>query len=73
MKADLTGINVTRKSTKQMDIFKYDLIFHKQHNPEIDSTFAITYLNRKEEDQDGKKIFLEYDTLITPFINTAKT
>lgn len=65
MVADLVGINVSRKRAKEADIFRYDLIFNKAHNPDIDSTFAITFLNRKEEDEDGKKTFVEYDTIIT--------
>ncbi len=70
MNATLVGINVSRKTVKADktgkvgEIFKYDLIFHKNHNPDIDSVFAITYLNRKEEDEKGKKVFLEYDTVI---------
>ena len=65
MSAMLFGINVARKIIKDGEIFKYDLVFHRQHNPDIDSVFAITYLNRKEEDEKGKKTFLEYDTVIT--------
>jgi len=65
MNATLVGINVSHKETKEDEIFKYDLVFHKQHDPEIDSVFAITFLNRKEEnEEDGKKVFLEYDTEI---------
>jgi hypothetical protein len=69
MDAVLVGINVSRKivkadADKVGEIFKYDLIFHKNHNPDIDSVFAITYLNRREEDEKGKKLFLEYDTVI---------
>ena len=64
MTADLIGISVSVKNKKNSSIFKYDLIFNKQHDPNIDSTFAITFLNRKEEDEDGKKTFLEYDTTI---------
>jgi len=65
MNAMLAGISVSRKEVKDGDVFKYDLVFHKSHNPDIDSVFAITYLNRKEEDEDDKKVFLEYDTEIT--------
>lgn len=64
MDAMLFGINVTHKEVHDGDLFKYDLVFHKNHNPDIDSVFAITFLNRKEEDEDGKKVFLEYDTEI---------
>lgn len=64
MHAMLFGINVSRKEIKGGEVFKYDLIFHKSHNPDIDSVFAITYLNRQEEDEKGKKVFLEYDTVI---------
>lgn len=64
MQADLVGINVFRKINKESETFKYDIIFNKGHDPEIDSIFAITYLNRKEENQDGKKVFLEYNTNI---------
>ncbi len=66
MTATLVGISISRKSTKEGEVFKYNLIFHKEHDPSIDSVFAITFLNRKEEDEDGKKVFLEYDTTITP-------
>jgi hypothetical protein len=64
MNAMLVGINVSRRVVKDGEIFKYDLIFHKNHNPDIDSVFAVTYLNRREEDEKGKKIFLEYDTMV---------
>ncbi len=64
MNAMLFGINVSRKDVKDSEVFKYDLVFHKNHDPEIDSVFAITYLNRKEVDEKGKKTFLEYDTVI---------
>ena len=64
MNAMLVGINISHKILKEGELFKYDLIFHKEHDPEIDSVFAITFLNRKEEDEDGKKDFLWYDTLI---------
>lgn len=64
MDAMLFGINVTRKIAKDGETFKYDMIFHKGHSPEIDSVFAITFLNRKEEDDSGSKVFLVYDTEI---------
>lgn len=64
MDADLMGINVTHKRYHDHEVFRYDLIFHKNHNPEIDGTFAVTYLNRKEPNEDGKNVFLEYDTSI---------
>ena len=67
MVATLVGVNVSRKVMKDGEIFKYELVFHKEHDPEIDSVFAITYLNRKEEDDSGKKVFLEYETIVTPF------
>ena len=64
LKADLVGINVTQKETASEIKFKYDLIFNKSHEPDIDSVFATTYLKRKEENEDGKKVLVEYDTLI---------
>ncbi len=64
MNAMLFGINVTRKVIPEGESFKYDLIFHKNHDPDTDSVFAITYLNRKEENDEGKKVFLEYETVI---------
>jgi len=67
MVATLVGVNVSRKVMKDGEIFKYELVFHKEHDPEIDSVFAITYLNRKEEDDSGKKVFLEYETIVIPF------
>jgi len=68
MNATLVGINVSHKVVKEGEIFKYDLVFHKAHDPEIDSVFAITFLNRKEEDEDGKKDFLLYDTEVTAYL-----
>lgn len=67
MNATLVGINVSHKVLKEGEVFKYDLIFHKEHDPEIDSVFAITFLNRKEEDEDGKKDFLWYNTNVTVY------
>ena len=64
MDAMLFGINVSRKVTNEGETFRYDMIFHKGHVPEIDSVFAITFLNRQEENDNGKKVFLEYDTEI---------
>lgn len=70
MGAVLIGINVSRKVMRKEEVFKYELIFNKEHNPEIDSVFAITYLNRKEENEKGVKVFLEYDTNIIANLGT---
>jgi hypothetical protein len=64
MNAILLGINVVRREVEGGEVFKYDLIFNKSHDPDIDSVFAITFLNRKEEDENNKKVFLEYDTVV---------
>jgi len=64
LKSDLVGIKVNRKETTNSINFKYDLIFNKQNDPE-DAITAITYLKRKEENSDGKSVFVEYKTDIS--------
>ena len=58
----LKTIKVRRKySAKDLsDVFTYDLVFEKNvEDGEQDWTFT-SYLNRKEEDEDGKKTLMSY-------------
>jgi hypothetical protein len=65
MNSDLVGIKVTRKEKMDTLVYKYDFCFHKQHQPEIDAVFATAYLKRKEMKDDGKKVLLQFKTIIT--------
>jgi len=63
--ATLDEIKITQKETPKDMIFKYDLTFLKKQDKEID-TYLATYLNHKEEDEDGKKCLTEYEIEIAP-------
>ena len=63
--AALNEIKITQKETTKDMIFKYDMTFLKKQEKEID-TYLATYLNHKEEDEDGKKTLTEYDVEILP-------
>lgn len=65
IKADLVGIKVSRKEKHDEITYKYDLCFHKQVDPQIDAVFTTTYLKRKEENEDGKKVTMYFDTEIS--------
>jgi hypothetical protein len=65
----LKGIKVKRKiPTKlgQQETFVYDLTFEKEiESGDEDWVFA-SYLNRKEEDENNKKVLIKYGTLMRP-------
>lgn len=63
--ATLNEIKITQKDTPKDLIFKYDMTFLKKQDKEVD-TYLATYLNHKEEDEDGKKTLTEYDVEIAP-------
>jgi len=63
--AILNNIKITQKETTKDIIFKYDMTFLKKQEKDIDTYFA-TYLNHKEEDEDGKKMLTEYEIEIAP-------
>ena len=46
------------------NIIPHDLIFNKENDAE-DAITAITYLKRKEENAEGKSVFVEYVTNIS--------
>ncbi len=60
MQATLQAIKITQKETAEDVIVKYDLTFQKKQEEGTDTHFA-TYLNYKEEDEEGKKHLVEYD------------
>jgi hypothetical protein len=63
-KATLLEISITRKVKNGMDVFEYLLNFAKDVEVE-DATAAVTYLNNKEENEDGKKVLVEYPVTLT--------
>ena len=72
MNADFVGVKVSKKETMDSLVVKYDLIFHKQLDPNVDSVFATTYLKRKEMDENGKNITLDYETKLSKDINITE-
>ena len=63
-KAKLVEINVSAKRKNGIDVFEYVLNFVKDVETE-DTTSAYTYLNNKEENEDGKKVLVEYDVKLS--------
>ena len=61
--ATLNEIKITQKETTKDMIFKYDMTFLKKQEKDID-TYLATYLNHKDEDEDGKKTLTEYNVEI---------
>ncbi len=57
--ATLTEISVTHKVKNGSDVFEYVLTFIKEVESE-DTVSVVTYLNNKEENDEGKKVFVEY-------------
>jgi hypothetical protein len=59
--AYLSGISITRKFRKDTEVYEYMLEFEKDvATDNLDKTLAIEYLNRKEENDDGKKVPVLY-------------
>lgn len=63
--AFLTEVKITRKHKQGIDTFDYILTFQKE-SANDDTLFAQTYLNYKEEDENGKKITIMFDVNLTP-------
>ena len=63
--ADLKGIKVKRTYKKGMESYIYDLEFEKEMEKDAD-LFLSTYLNQKEEDENGKKVLCKYSVYLTP-------
>ena len=57
--ANLVEISITRKVKNGLDVFEYLLTFLKDVESE-DTSIAVAYLNRKEENEDGKKVIVQY-------------
>lgn len=58
--AKMVGLKITQKETPKDLIFKYDIVFHKEQDKDMD-TFFENYIKHKEEDEDGKMYLVEYD------------
>lgn len=64
--ASLVGINISRKMKKDTEVFQYDIILSKEVGENNwDSTFASSYLNHKEPDENGKDKIVYYPIEIT--------
>lgn len=63
--AVLKGIKVTRSFKKGMEFFTYTLQFEKEIEQDSDLTFT-SYLNQKEENDQGKKVLIEYSVYLSP-------
>ncbi len=64
--AQLVDIQISRKFKNGNDLFEYVFTFIKDVGEENeDSVIAKTYLNHKEEDENGKKVVVRYPVLLT--------
>lgn len=68
----LIDISISRKYKNGSDIFEYVLTFSKEVEHE-DIAIVVAYLNRKEEDEDGKKITVEYNVKLELTADTNAT
>lgn len=65
--ARLMSIGVAKKIKDGISTFDYTLSFRKDvEGDNKDSITAKTYLKYKEENEDGKKVFVEFDVILTP-------
>ncbi len=64
MPVELKAIKISQKEKDGEVTFTYNLIFNKVLNPNTDSVFVTTYLNRKEIDEEGKSKVAEYDIFL---------
>jgi len=63
--ATLKEIKIARAYKKGSEFFTYNLSFTKETDPDTDQIFQ-TYLNQKDEDEDGKKHLINYSVFLTP-------
>ena len=61
----LRGIRVRRSFKQGSEFFTYQLDFEKEIEQDSDLVFT-TYLNQKEEGDDGKKRLIEYSVYLHP-------
>jgi len=72
--ARLVTLNVARKIKDGIDIFEYTLGFRKDvEGDNKDAIAAKKYLKYKEENEDGKKVLIEFDVKLTPAEEPAVT
>lgn len=65
MPCELKTIRINRREKEGDETYTYNLVFQKILNPNVDSVFATTYLNRKDEDPEtGKTSIVFYDILL---------
>lgn len=62
--ATLTNIKVAVKETADEIIYTYTFMFDKKQSKDVDTALA-SYLGYKEEDENGKSHFVEYDVELT--------
>jgi hypothetical protein len=64
---ELKGLRISKRYKPDGDcLYTFNLIFNKILNPATDSSFAATYLNRKDEDEEtGKTVTMKYDVILT--------
>ena len=60
------SIAITKKIKDGISSFDYTLSFRKDVDGNKDSIAAKTYLKYKEENEDGKKVLVEFNVTLTP-------
>ena len=63
--ATLEKISVSRAYKKDSEVFTYNLHFRKETDLDIDAVLQ-TYLNQKEEDDNGKRVLIQYSVYMKP-------
>ena len=64
--AMIMSIAITKKINDGISSFDYTLSFRKDVDGNKDSIAAKTYLKYKEENEDGKKVLVEFNVTLTP-------
>lgn len=70
--AKLVEISVTRKTKNGIDTFDYLMTFIKEVETE-DAVAAVTYLNNKEENEEGKMVIIQYPVKLSLSEATQKS
>ena len=69
--ADLKAIKVKRTYKNATETFQYDLEFQKPMEKDSD-LFLSTYLNQKEENENSKKVLIQYSTYLHPLESVSE-
>jgi len=69
--AVLKKIVVKRSVKNGCDVFTYDLCFEKETS--INELYFSSYLNQKEENDQGRKVLVEYSVYLTPIEEYMKS